>query len=272
MDRRVTPLGGLSIGTGLAVESIFETEQLFDKNRVIPNKVVINNYTHHVYNILLLFRNLKNSFSKEDLQKVKDKDLLSLLQDEIYSLVSLYDDVHIKCVPVIFKPNYEKIYKGLNQGKTTGVTKTYIANELMMHQLKHFKLGDVATVMNTYQLPYIKGNVLITTGMPVDLLSKNKLDLLESHTGKLKTRREFHTKFNQLGKKSSSHIPFIGETVYFMGDGNIVLPHSRATKKKFYNLSIDKSWTNRTTADKIVSDIRTIPELKEVLKNYKSLF
>lgn len=273
-DERKTTSFGLSIGTGLALESLFEpTTERYDVDREIPNKVSIDKYKLHIFNIFTLARNILNAVADKDKDALlNDKHFMDVLKDEIYLIDALYEDS--KCRPVIFIPDYSKVYKNMNNGKETGITKAYIENEKILSKLKNFRLDkDIHVFKGNYKLPSAEGRILITTSIPIDLLNKGlNLELLESHTGKLKTKKDFYTKFHKLGKNSLEHIPFLQETLYYMGDGSIVLPQPLKIRRMFYELSVDRNWTSRTTSMKIRDDISKIPELKEVNKNFKSIF
>lgn len=272
-DRTVTSFG-LSIGTGLALESIFDpTTDRYDNDRDIPNRVNIETYKIHIFNIFTLARNLLNSVNDKDKDSLlNNKHFLETLKDEIYVINSLYEDK--KCKPVIFIPNYAKVYKHMNAGKDTGITKAYVENEKILSKLKYLTLDDdIRVIKGSYKLPSISGKVLITTSIPVDLLNKSiSLDLLESHTGKLKTKKDFYTKFHKLGKTSLENIPFLQEMVYLLGDGSVVLPFSLKLRRMLHALSLEKNWTNRTTSMKVRYDISKVDELAAIIKNFKSIF
>ena len=273
-DERTVTSFGLSIGTGLALESIFDpTTERYDTDREIPNRVNIDNYKVHIFNIFTIARNILNAVNDKDKDSlINSKHFLDILEDELYIIDSLYEDK--KCKPIIFIPDYSKIYKNMNVGKDTGITKAYIENEKILSKLKHLTLeNDIRVIKGSYKLPTLTGKVLLTTSVPIDLLNKNiSLDLLESHTGKLKTKKDFYTKFHKLGKTSLESIPFLQETVYLLGDGSVVLPHSLKIRRLLYNLSIERNWTNRTTTMKVRDDISKVPELFMLIKNFKLVY
>lgn len=273
-ENRTTTSFGLSIGTGLALESLFEpTEERYDPDREIPINVNVDSYKIHIFNIFTLARNILSSINEKDKDSLLNNKMFSeTLRNEIHLIHALYE--YKACNPVIFIPDYSKVYKNMNAGKDTGITKAYIENEKILSKLKNFNVDvDIKILKGSYKIPTLEGKILITTSIPVDLLNKNlDLTLLESHTGKLKRKKDFYTKIHKLGKHSLEHMPFIQEVVYFMGDSSIVLPQPLKIRRQFYELSIERNWTSRTTSVKVRDDISKVPELADMNKNYKSIF
>jgi hypothetical protein len=88
-----------------------------------------------------------------------------------------------------------------------------------------------------------------------------KLDLLESHTGKLKPRYEWGSKFYPLGDRDMSHLPFIEKLLLIFGDKVLIQPALTKIRQQVYDVSIKRGWTSMTTKAKVVMDLSTdIPE------------
>jgi hypothetical protein len=264
----------LSIGTGLALESVFEnTIDRYDSDRVIPNRIDINEYRYHVFNIFTIARNILNSVPNKDKDNIiASKEFLTVLLEEISVLETLYSDT--KCQPVIFIPNYKTVYSSLNKGKDTGITKSYVETEKMVNTIKKIeKELTIATVKDSYKLPSLNGNVLITTSYTNDLLINLKnYTLLESHTGKLKSKYEFNTKYHKLGKKDILMIPFYEELLYILGDNYLVRPMKLTLRLELRELAIANDWTPRTTREKVLYDLKKSEKLSEALKGYKKIY
>lgn len=94
----------------------------------------------------------------------------------------------------------------------------------------------------------IKQRAILVTHHMVDLL-KTVWDtrLLESHTGKIKDRSMWYTKF--AGSMDHSRIPFNKLTLTVLGDPTLIAPHPLAVRKALYALAEEKKWTPASTYD-----------------------
>lgn len=273
LDRATTSFG-ISMGTGLMLESLFApTTERYDPDREIPNKIDVNKYTHHFINIYTLVRNILNSYSyKDKLDLLKNKMFTNILVDELNTIHMLYSNT--KCKVVVYYPNYEITFKRVNANKETGLSKAVTEINIYNSVLRTLQLNtDMPIIKTTHSLPRVEGSVLITTSYVVDLYNNFKeLYLLESHTGKLKSKWEWYTKYHKIGSKDLSNIPFIEELLYILGDNHMVLPLKLGIRNELYELAINSNWTARTTRDKVLSDIKKSERLTQVLSSYKRLF
>jgi len=242
---RTTSTLGVSIGTGLALETLFDIEP-FDKNRTPPPKHNPEDYAVHIYNIYTLFRNVVNSI------KYKDKDILvsnksvqEQLLNDIYNIMAVYENV--KTNIVFYLPDYTKDYKRFNKGKDNSVYRPYTTYTFMKQNIEKLKYpvpvlkGDLKSV-----LPRSNTKVLILTHFTLDLLhheTTNGLCLLESHTGKVKTRVEFGGKYHAIGRRDLSILPMNPKLLWMLGDMSIVKPLGIADRKAIYEIAKVKLWT-----------------------------
>lgn len=267
---------GLSIGTHLAMETFFSNNMLevFDPDREFV-KVDPNNYTHHVFNIYTLVRNIINSVTdtkiKEDI--LLHSDFIPTLKRELKIITSLYGGC--KCKPVLFYPNYDKIYKRYNNNKETGITVVYKEHMMIKSVLEKLDARETIHSCNNgkgYTIPKMdieKPSVVITTNIPVDLFNfKGKIDLLESHTGKIKTPSMFNSKYHTIGKADLSHLPYVEELVYLLGDGTIVLPCKISIRKAVYDISKEFNWTPKTTREKVLANLKRDVNIQAALKGF----
>ena len=104
---------------------------------------------------------------------------------------------------------------------------------------------------------------LIMTHLPVDLLARyrfSRLELLESHTGKIKGPAEWNTKLTN--GKELANIPFNSFTLQLFGDnGNMFSPQSISIRRVLLEAAQKWGWTNvsgmervRDTIGKIAND------------------
>lgn len=264
----------LSIGTGLMLESVFKpTSVRYDEKREIPNKVNIDNYKYHIYNIGTLVRNiLSASNQKTTAETLANANFKNALIGEITTLVELYATT--KCTPVIFIPNYTNVYKALNNEKIAEATVEILNNELIFKAVEKIDVSHIIAVhRDSYRLPRLEGACLITTSYPVDLLNPSmNLTLLESHTGKLKEKWEWYSKYHKIGSKDMSVFPFMEVLLYFLGDTTMISPCNLSIRNELHKVALASNWTSRTTRDKVIADIYKNTTLKDIYGKYKKIF
>jgi hypothetical protein len=101
----------------------------------------------------------------------------------------------------------------------------------------------------------------IMTHLPIDLLAKyrfDKLELLESHTGKIKGPGAWHTKLTN--GKELGNIPFNSFTLQLFGDnGNMFSPQSISIRRSMLEAARLGNWTTVSTMEKIRATVDKIP-------------
>ena len=245
LTNRTTTSFGVSIGTGLMLESVFKpTHERYDTERVIPTHVDLKNYDGWLINGYTLIQSL----------------LLSNNLDENFIM--------------LFVPKYEKLIKRFNISKDTSVK--YITNNETIHKLfrqplmsTSEQIAKLTTVEDKVVASYAGFKYLLTSHYTLDLLQSNKWTLLESHTGVLKDNHLWYTKYHAFGTNDLSHLPMVDLLLFMLGDDQLVVGMPRKIKSELYKISIEKKWTFRTTRDKIKSDLNTSPIIAPLLKLYK---
>lgn len=276
---RTTTSFGVSIGTGLLLESLFTpTTERYDPDRVIPPHVDPFKYHHYCINVYTLMRNLLNSIKVTvTLREVDTKVLAELVVEEILTeiriLQSLASSVELpEDWLVIYIPNYVKLVQQFNVNKDIKLKQ--IQNMLATFQLyspylDRITLSNVIK-LSSNKLPTIYNNSLITTHFTLDLLNSNYLTLIESHTGILKDNHTWYTKYHPVGKEDLSRLPMSDIVLYILGDHTLVRGLGITVKKELLIVAEDKNWTYRTTRDKIVSNLKDNEILSEAIKDFKS--
>lgn len=278
---RTTGSSGISIGTHLMLESLFPNQlEPYDATREVTY-VDIKKYDIHIYNIYTIVRNIVNSITDNTKPEVFlfSKDFTNILEKEI----ELISSVYTKIQPVLFYPNYTDIYKHYNKNKDINITLRHKEHSLIRDSLiKVFKNTSIDCINNptSYKLKNIKllkdKSVLITTNLPVDLFNISyipKLTLLESHTGKLKTKHTFNTKYRKTGKEDLTNLPYVEEILYILGDNNLVFPSSLELRHTLLECSKKGNWTSLTTRDKVIHDIsKHSPTLRDYIKHFRRMY
>jgi hypothetical protein len=260
----------LSIGTSLAFESVF-TGRLpaFDPERTIPNKVILSSYDSCYINIATLYRNIAGAVDKEVKLQSNENHYAEVVEQEMDIIQSLFKvEGGGTTTPIFYTMTYDK---AVSKAKSKIVDLRQDRTDLQ----KHERAILVKTIEKLKQIPsiekykdYLKTSIstkaLIMTHVPFDLLSHQKmgkLDLLESHTGKLKPRYEWGSKFYPLGDRDMSHLPFIEKLLLIFGDKVLIQPALTKIRQQVYDVSIKRGWTSMTTKAKVVMDLSTdIPE------------
>jgi hypothetical protein len=113
-------------------------------------------------------------------------------------------------------------------------------------------------------------NTTLLTHHPTDLLAYYNfpdLRLVESHTGKVKTRKDWYTKLNL--PKGTVCIPFTKATLSLFGDGSYILGQDIKVRKVLIKIGEKYKWNTLTTHSRMLTDIKLEyePHLYEFIKN-----
>lgn len=264
----------VAIGTGLALESMFDPViDPYDPDREIPNKIELKDYKYHIWNIYTIIRNLLHSVDEKDkISLITDKNFTKELNQEIDTLVNLYNNTDLTVV--IFIPDYDKVMDSFNKHKVSEFTKPMVELLAVRDYLKNYTPdGLINTITGGFNIPRMEGNILLTTHLTVDLLNQhNKITLLESNTGKVKSKYEWYTKYHPIGKRDLDTIPMVEEVLYILGDHNMVIPAPLTTRLELYQVAIDRRWTSKTTREKIVADLRSVGSLYPYVEKHKRMY
>lgn len=267
LSGRATSAFPVSVGTSLAIESVFDGGGAsIDVDRVIPQHIKINDYHEFWFNLSTLFRNLHASVPRSDVTNVRAEDCAEALVQELELLVQLtIQQSNNFTKPVLYVCNYKGLeskyrHAGIRR-YTTEKQKAYKA----LHDAAIQRCIQLWPDMNQsirildMSLPGVKQRALIMTHVPYDLLSHRyfeRLDLLESHTGLLKRRNLWYTKYYN-GKEYPT-IPFSRHLLPVFGDNEFFHPMSASLRTDIVTLAKTAKWTFATTDDKILADLKTL--------------
>jgi len=263
----------LSIGTSLSFESLFSPQlSPYDPNRPIPNNVNVSDYKEIWINLETLFRNINGAISKEAFLQSTEKEFKEVLEFEIEVINNLFNNEGMGiCKPYYYYSTYDEIIKHpphdsvrTRQDKTDFqkfyTFKLVKALELLFKGRDDlFKLSDIIN-------PKAKVDALIISHIPYDLLSYvnfHRLDLLESHTGKLKPRHLWNTKYFPVGDSDLSMLPFCKKLLLIFGDKVLIQPSDIKLRKTIVDIAVKRKWTPMTTEAKMMLDFEL--EIKEPL-------
>lgn len=257
-QRPLGPNTPLSVGTAM----------IFDSEEADPSK-----WEPFLYaNIHTLYRNFAEAVGRDAMLNMELEPFLPRFLEELDTFeeyVAKYTKG--KTEVVFYLPNYEHIQRLLPQAVLrsikTQAQKVLFDFEALVYQemrkqakeqkkeAEQSKQEWIPPFLDVdYELPRGKGEALILTHIPSDLLSYSKfpiLKLIESHTGKIKARNEWWTKLTGDRDKLAT-IPFNKFTLQICGDGNhLVASGTKKMKDYLFSLASQNNWTTMTTTDRV---------------------
>lgn len=269
----------LSIGTSLAFESLSTLGgQPYDPAREIPQRVQLSDYNTFWINLSTIFRNLHGSVSTDDSKSLEDRDCADFIiaeLDTIEDVVRHETNGSVRIIPYISN------YKRLKSLSSKALLRSYTTER----QLAYTKLHDktlqrvINTLFNASRSVKVFDDKirsdkdeknLILTHIAYDLLAYenlHNLDLIESHTGVLKKRNLWYTKFYQ--GENLAIIPFIEVMLKFYGDSHTFKPYPMSARTSILELAKIKRWSWLTTKAKVFQDLDGYKDqfLAQTIKN-----
>lgn len=257
-QRPLGPNTPLSVGTAM----------IFDNEEADPTK-----WEPFLYaNIHTLYRNFAEAVGRDAMMKMELEPFLPKFMEELDTFeeyVAKYTKG--KTEVVFYLPDYQHIQRLLPQAVLRSIKtqaqkvlfdfESLVYQEMRKQAKEQKKEAEQAKQEWTppfldvdYELPRGKGEALILTHIPSDLLSYSKfpiLKLIESHTGKIKARNEWWTKLTGDRDKLAT-IPFNKFTLQICGDGNhLVASGTKKMKDYLFSLASQNNWTAMTTTDRV---------------------
>lgn len=257
----------LSIGTSLAFESIADGPlPPYDPDRQIPQKVDLAKYQMFFVNIASLYRNIMGALKHSEAAVASPYELCEVLNQEIAVIAELIREASSgKCWPQFYSCTYASQYRrqGHNvvqlRKEKTDLQK--LAALKMKDTLELFYKHNDKKVFHRYDDTLElrpTSTCLLLSHYPYDLLSYTKakrLDLLEAHTGKLKPRHLWYTKYHKYPGNDLSTLPFTEKLLKIFGDGPMFVAMDIRYRKMILDVSIQCRWTPLTTEAKIRADL-----------------
>jgi len=258
----------VSIGTSLSLESISNSGGTpYDPERQIPQHVNIRDYKEFWINIGTLFRNLHGAIPRTDIERVRARDCADALLQEMSIIESVIrSDSYSLTKTVFYICNYSRLgiqyphanIRGVQTEKQLAYNALYKKTVQFIIDMFHSETSEIKIFDSELQ-PTSKIDALILTHAPHDLLSEKKfksLDLLESHTGVLKSKNLWYTKY--YNGKDLPMLPFNRTLLQVFGDNDLFHPMNITLRREIIELSKQKKWTFATTHDKVKADIKTL--------------
>lgn len=253
----------LSIGTSLAIESLLGIHP-----EIHHTTNPLSQFDVLYVNLRTLFRNLYTSFSSKEALLLSDNQLTETLFDElsvIADVLKTETDVSLR----IFAPQYtnlemtpevllrldntelQKIYTKRMVNVTRKVVASY--NQPTNPTENHILIPQNLLKDKDYR------RTLMMTNFALDLCARRQfknLELLETHTGKIKPYRLWYTKYYNGNKLPE--MPFRLDLLTILGDNTLYRNKSTEIRNTVIDIAKDKKWTPVTTTEKILSNFREI--------------
>lgn len=263
----------ISIGTSLALESIFLPRTTpYDSTRRIPNEILLSEYDEIWFNVSTLFRNLRGSVVSNVIKQTDYKEMTDWLIVDMANIMDLFlREGKGMCRVYFYTSNYKALkskYSGSKvvafREKVTAIQKfdAKLESDTTKELLKRYP-KDIVQFDSKIIPGGVSSRALIMTHIPYDLCSYNKfakLDLLESHTGILKTKRDWASKFNVYETERQLWLPFLEKILLIFGDPYLIKPMLPGIRGEVIRIGRISKWTPMTTLDKVNMDLRQITE------------
>jgi len=232
----------VSIGTGLALETVIEpVMEVYDPSRDVPDKVPINSFDLFMINIHTLIRNVLAALEDSQSGKPSIKAItehIAYEMDFIQDLVgkagckTMYYNIafQLKQNSDEYKLRLPRTEKQLEEASILDKVTKNLADKFTMFRKKAV-IEDV-------------NNILVLTHYPLDLVrieTPAKVSLLESHTGIVKTERDWYTKYFKIPGKDMSVLPLREELLYIFGDHVLFHPELVNTRVEKYEELVKKN-------------------------------
>ena len=247
----------ISIATALAIDGLYNRHPDIKPVSPIPatkaKKIYINARTLH--------RNIMGAVGDNDkAMNVKPREYAEVIIHEVNEIQSALSQEGYPLELVWYLPTYHSIAKKCGNGELRQLTtdnqkaKNKLENDTLQFIVEHYKSLEVkpylAVDMEIEVAQY--SDIFIMTHLPVDLLFiKNVADvyLVESHTGKVKPKEQWYTKFYS---DKSPRIPFTKGTLLFLGDsGGFFKPQPVKARRRLLEIAESRKWNAHTTESRM---------------------
>jgi hypothetical protein len=118
---------------------------------------------------------------------------------------------------------------------------------------------------------YNESRTLMLTHYAIDLLAPNfkSFDLLESHTGAIKSKHLWYTKY--YNGKDYPQLPFREDLLQVFGDNETFRPMAPSIRKQIIEIAKQYNWSPVSTSEKVEYGLNQIkdPYLRDVLRSLR---
>jgi hypothetical protein len=278
----------LSVGTSLALEGALG---IHPDHQESPAPIL--RYDDLWCNLRTLFRNCMGALDKTTAGTVLPDEMAWTLQEEISQLSSLVAEAtHNRCRTVYYVSNYaglaqkypfatlrmdsterQKQYSAIQKEAIAQLLKASRGQQTQDDQEDGQRRDQIA-VFDLKLKPVTptggpQSSALLLTHYPYDLFSAKRfrqMTLLESHTGRLKEKALWHTKYAQ--GRELAMIPFREDLIQVFGDSELFAPMRLEVRRELLQIAQKMQWNPTTTHERIALgvDLMKNPYARDVLK------
>lgn len=262
----------ISIATSLALESALGVHP-----DIVVAKPPLLEFDELWINVRTLYRNLAGALDSDSQKMLFPTPMMEGLKEEMEAIQSLIPiETDAKVEVVFYLSNYKDIErKYANKVATvrrdnTDRQKAYteIQNKTLGLLLKQMP-GEIE-VFDLKLKPPPNVKAMIITHYAYDLLSWRdfkELVLLESHTGAVKERAQWHTKYHD--GKALTNIPFREDFLQVFGDNETFKPADHRLRAELLEIAKKYNWTPVSTREKLIYGIDSMNNHfhREILKS-----
>jgi hypothetical protein len=262
----------ISIATSLAIESLNGIHP-----EIVVTKPPILKYPRLWINVRTLYRNLMGAVERENQGLLLPPEIAQTVSEEMDSIPSIVNEVTGGKTDVVYyfsnMSGMERKYKHATLRRdTTEKQKEYtlimqnVVDLLLKHHSDEIRGFDLKIKPHNNET----GRTLLLTHIPYDLVSWQHFDhltLIESHTGALKERAQWYTKYEN--GKELSMIPFREDFLQVFGDKETFRPMDIRLRRDLIAVATKYHWTAVTTREKILYGIDQIqnPYFRTLLRD-----
>ena len=250
----------VSIGTSLALEG---AAGILEEAPVNPAPIITHAPRQCWVHLKTLFRNLYGAFEKFEKSQLMPDDYLTALEEEVGIIDTAVSKMSQRMTSAVF---YSSTYKSLEKKfPHAKIKRPKTPLQIEYDHLETVVVNELIKRMGAKSIPQfdvdIKGSYpksFILTHAPVDLLSQYRFDdlkLLESHTGRIKSRSQWNTKLT--GGDEKTALPFNRFTLQLFGDNSQhFYAMSALVRRVILDIAKTNRWTSMTTKEKILNDVK----------------
>jgi hypothetical protein len=262
----------LSIATSLALEGAVGIHP----DHPEQNKDLLVTYQTMWVNLKTLFRNLYQAIDREAILGVRPDELLDGFVQEVNQFESVIATLTSGKMKVVwYVCDYKDLDKAyphaLLRGDTTNLQLAYSAamKSTLGPWLRVYK--DKAKFFLLKIRDYNESRTLMLTHYAIDLLAPNfkSFDLLESHTGAIKSKHLWYTKY--YNGKDYPQLPFREDLLQVFGDNETFRPMAPSIRKQIIEIAKQYNWSPVSTSEKVEYGLNQIkdPYLRDVLRSLR---
>lgn len=248
----------LSIGTSLALEGLLGMHPNQPKQPSGAGRI-----KEIWVNLRTLIRNCYAGMSTEQSQKASIEQTAQVLYDEIQSLPDIIRQqakgrYSIRLYQNDLSDLKWQFPKAKHKTPRTEKQRHYHNYEMLVLKLLLDLLeADKIPVLKVVRKPPLQHTTIaLLTHHPHELMWRfqfERMFLLESHTGKVKSVGQWSSKLN--GVSEEDQLPVTEFTLQLFGDGSLLDAHPKKLRDEVKQLAMVRKWSAITTPAKIQSDI-----------------